>query len=299
MPDWTRIDHWLESLRHSGRLSASSLATYALEWRLFTAWAQAADIADPDAVREADIRQYLAARRQSGAQARTLQKTLSALRRYYRDRSRETGTVYMPVPQGLIRRRPQHLPKAVDLEPLSALLDRMPTDDPLALRDRCMLEMLYSAGLRLAELVALNIVDVHALPEQLLVRGKGSRERVVFLGGSARRALGEWIRERKSWSGAGGDALFLSQRGLRISHRSVQKRVAHWAQALDLGQHLHPHMLRHSFASHVLQSSADLRAVQELLGHQNLSTTQIYTRLDWQHLAQVYDQAHPRARRRS
>lgn len=299
MPGWDKIDDWLQSLAHSGRLSASSLSTYALEWRQFAQWAQAAGISDPDEVNDSQVRHYVAARRQAGVGARTLQKTLSALRRYFVDRSRETGVMHMPVPQGMIRRRPQHLPKAVDLEPLSALLDQMPTDDPLALRDRCILEMLYSAGLRLAELVALNVAQVKALPEQLLVKGKGGRERVVFLGGSARRALADWIQERQSWPGAGSEALFLSQRGRRISHRSVQDRVAHWAKALGLGQHLHPHMLRHSFASHVLQSSADLRAVQELLGHQNLSTTQIYTRLDWQHLAQVYDQAHPRARRRS
>ncbi len=297
MSAWNSVDAWLTRLAAEGRLALLTQQTYARELQAFRRWAEAQGIAAPADVTEAHVRSFAARRRGQGAGARSLQKTLSALRTYYRHEM-ERGTLpASPVPARLIRRRPDHLPKALDLEPLSALLDHMPQDEPLAQRDRAILELFYSAGLRLAELAALDCAPLERLPEQLIVRGKGGRERVVFLGGRARQALSAWFQVRPDLARPEEPALFVSQRGTRISHRTIQQRLAYWAQTLGLGQHLHPHMLRHSFASHVLQSSGDLRGVQELLGHKNLTTTQIYTRLDWQHLAGVYDKAHPRARK--
>lgn len=297
MSDWKSVDEWGLRLAAEGRLAYLTQKTYTRELDLFRQWAQEQQIAAPAVVTEAHVRAFAARRRGQGAGARSVQKTLSAMRTFYRDEMVAGRVQSSPVPARLVRRRPDHLPKALDLEPLSALLDRMPEDDGLAVRDRAILELFYSAGLRLAELAALDLATVASLPEKLIVRGKGGRERVVFLGSRARQALQAWMRQRPEMAKPDEPALFVSRRGGRISHRNIQQRLAHWARALGLGQHLHPHMLRHSFASHLLQSSGDLRGVQELLGHKNLTTTQIYTRLDWQHLAGVYDKAHPRARK--
>lgn len=299
MSDWARIDRWVQQRRQEGRLAELTCQTYATELFRFRDWAQQQGIEGPHTVSEAQVRSYIARRRGQGVGARSLQKSLSVLRRFYRDEIADGVTQSSPVPARLIRRQPEHLPKALDLDPLANLLDRMPRDTGLECRDNAIMELFYSAGLRLAELAALDLVEVQNLPEQLIVRGKGQRERVIFIGTRARKSLAAWMALRPEIAKAGEPALFVSQRGGRLSHRAIQLRLEHWARALGLGQHLHPHMLRHSFASHVLQSSGDLRGVQELLGHKNLSTTQIYTRLDWQHLANVYDQAHPRARQRS
>jgi integrase/recombinase XerC len=162
-----------------------------------------------------------------------------------------------------------------------------------------MLELFYSSGLRLAELVSLNLGDVDAADRTVRVVGKGSKARIVPVGKQALAALNDWLAVRSEFARSGELAMFLSQRGTRVSPRTVQQRVNEWAKRQGARTGVHPHMLRHSFATHVLESSRDLRAVQEMLGHASLSTTQIYTHLDFQHLAQVYDQAHPRARRRS
>ncbi len=299
MSDWSRVDAWLKRLASEGRLAALTQQTYARELQAFRQWGEAQGIDAPGSVTETHVRSFVARRRGQGSGARSLQKTLSALRTFYRDEQDAGQLAISPVPARLVRRRPDHLPKALDLDPLSALLEHMPQDDVLAVRDRAILELFYSAGLRLAELAALDLAPVSRLPEQMIVQGKGGRERVVFLGARARQALSAWFRSRPEIAAPDEPALFVSRRGGRISHRNIQQRLAHWARALGLGQHLHPHMLRHSFASHLLQSSGDLRGVQELLGHKNLTTTQIYTRLDWQHLAGVYDKAHPRARKSS
>jgi len=189
------------------------------------------------------------------------------------------------------------LPKALDADQLSRILERQ-ASDPLEKRDLAMMELFYSCGLRLAELVSLDVKDLPAENDQLEVIGKGAKTRRVPLGKMARKAIAEWLRERERYAAGDEPALFVSARGKRIHPRSVQQRISRMARQLNALQHLHPHMLRHSFASHLLESSGDLRAVQELLGHADISTTQVYTHLDFQHLAQVYDQAHPRARKK-
>lgn len=189
------------------------------------------------------------------------------------------------------------LPKNLDVDELHQLL-AIDESDPLAIRDRAMMELMYSSGLRLAELVSLDLGDIQFTERQVRVLGKGSKERVLPVGRMALDWLTKWLAVRDSVAGAETQALFVSQRQRRISHRSVQLRMAQWGNKQVLASHINPHKLRHSFATHMLESSGDLRAVQELLGHADLATTQIYTHLDFQHLANAYDQAHPRAKRK-
>lgn len=189
------------------------------------------------------------------------------------------------------------LPKNLDVDELHQLL-AIDESDPLAIRDRAMMELMYSSGLRLAELVSLDLGDIQFTERQVRVLGKGSKERVLPVGRMALDWLTKWLAVRDSVAGAETQALFVSQRQRRISHRSVQLRMAQWGNKQALASHINPHKLRHSFATHMLESSGDLRAVQELLGHADLATTQIYTHLDFQHLANAYDQAHPRAKRK-
>jgi integrase/recombinase XerC len=173
------------------------------------------------------------------------------------------------------------------------------TDSQLGVRDKAILELFYSSGLRLSELVGLNLGDIDRADRTVRLLGKGRKTRVVPVGRQALEALSRWLEERSALAPPGEQALFISKRRTRLSAISVQRRVALWARRQGLGRHVHPHMLRHSFASHLLESSQDLRGVQELLGHSSMSTTQIYTHLDFQHLAKIYDAAHPRARRKS
>jgi len=166
-------------------------------------------------------------------------------------------------------------------------------------RDKAIMELFYSSGLRLAELVGLNLGDVDRGDRTVRVLGKGSKTRVVPVGKHALVAIARWLKERPAMAANGELALFVSARGDRLGARAIQKRIAGWARRQGLGRHVHPHLFRHSFATHLLESSQDLRGVQELLGHANISTTQVYTHLDFQHLAKIYDAAHPRARRKA
>jgi integrase/recombinase XerC len=172
-------------------------------------------------------------------------------------------------------------------------------DDPLAIRDRALFELAYSSGLRLSELSGLDVGSVDLATGEVRVWGKGSKERIVPVGGPAREAIRVWLKVRGGLPVRDADAMFLSRSGRRIAPRAIERRLAEWAIKRGLGQHVHPHMLRHSFASHVLQSSGDLRAVQEMLGHASIASTQVYTHLDFQYLAKIYDQAHPRARKKT
>ncbi|EDP57432.1 tyrosine recombinase XerC [Vibrio sp. AND4] len=195
-------------------------------------------------------------------------------------------------------RKKRPLPKNLDVDEVSQLLE-VNEGDALAVRDRAMMELMYGAGLRLAELVSVDMRDIQLRSGELRVIGKGDKERKVPFSGMATEWVGKWLRVRGDIAAPGEPALFVSKLGTRISHRSVQKRMAQWGQKQSVASHISPHKLRHSFATHMLESSNNLRAVQELLGHENISTTQIYTHLDFQHLAQAYDQAHPRARKKN
>ncbi|MEN2829491.1 Tyrosine recombinase XerC [Mannheimia haemolytica] len=190
----------------------------------------------------------------------------------------------------------KHLPKNIDAEQVGQLL-AIESDEPSDIRDIAMMELMYSSGLRLSELQGLDLGDMDLSAREVRVQGKGSKERIVPIGSQALKALNRWLEMRLQFKPQD-NAVFLNKRGGRLSHRSIQLAMKKWGERQGLESHLHPHKLRHSFATHMLEASGDLRAVQELLGHSSLSTTQIYTHLDFQHLAKIYDSAHPRARRK-
>jgi len=193
---------------------------------------------------------------------------------------------------------PKRLPGNLDADRMARLLD-IPGDTAIVNRDRAILELLYSSGLRLQELVGLDCDDIDVNDATVRVTGKGNKDRIVPVGRKALAALAKWRRSRSELALPAERALFVSARGSRLSHRSVQSRVSHWARRQGIDTRVYPHLFRHSFATHILESSHDLRGVQELLGHANISTTQVYTHLDFQHLAQIYDKTHPRARKKS
>lgn len=253
-----------------------------------------------DQVQVHHIRRYVAQLHGQGLSGRTLARLLSAWRGFFKWLGR--GDVVRANPCEGVRspKSPKHLPNALTVDEAARLLESDDESDPvLAARDTAMFELFYSSGLRLAELAALDCTALDpALNEgEIRVLGKRSKARIVPVGGKAREALAAWSAVRDSLAGEGELALFVGQRGGRISHRMIQLRLARRAVQQGLPRHVHPHMLRHSFASHVLQSSGDLRAVQEMLGHASIASTQVYTHLDFQHLAKVYDSAHPRAKR--
>ncbi|SFR18363.1 MULTISPECIES: tyrosine recombinase XerC [unclassified Enterobacter] len=241
------------------------------------------------------VRTFAVRSRRQGLGAASLALRLSALRSFF-DWLVSQGELAANPAKGISApKAPRHLPKNIEVDDVNRLLD-IDLNDPLAVRDRAMLEVMYGAGLRLSELVNLDIKHLDLESGEVWVMGKGSKERRLPVGRNAVVWIEHWL-DLRGLFGTDDDALFLSKLGKRISARNVQKRFAEWGIKQGLNSHVHPHKLRHSFATHMLESSGDLRGVQELLGHANLSTTQIYTHLDFQHLASVYDAAHPRAKR--
>lgn len=240
---------------------------------------------------------YIATRHRQGIGGRTLQRNLSAIRAFYRYLI-SLDLVRRNPAQGLVTpRTPKRLPVTLDADQAAQLV-ALKEDDPLAVRDRAILELMYSSGLRLSELTGLDLAGLDLADAVVTVTGKGNKTRKVPVGKPAIAAIRQWLAIRGNHVRGDEPALFVSHRGTRISPRTIQSRLKQWAIQQGLATHVHPHMLRHSFASHILESSGDLRAVQELLGHADISTTQIYTHLDFQHLAKVYDSAHPRAKKR-
>ncbi|WP_428773592.1 tyrosine recombinase XerC [Vibrio sp.] len=243
------------------------------------------------------VRQLASKGMREGMKASSLATRLSALRSFF-DFLLLRGDINANPAKGVSAPRKQRpLPKNLDVDEVGQLLDVDP-DDPLAVRDRAMMELMYGAGLRLAELVSIDVGHVRQSDDEIRVIGKGDKQRKVPFTGLAKQWVNQWLTIRQQLADPDEAALFVSKLGRRISHRSVQKRMSEWGQKQAVASHISPHKLRHSFASHLLESSHNLRAVQELLGHENISTTQIYTHLDFQHLAQVYDQAHPRAKKK-
>ncbi len=247
-------------------------------------------------VTPADVRNWLAELRKQNYAPASISRMLSSLRSFFRYLQHEGMLVNNPAQGIRPPRGEKRLPKTLDVDRAGQLLDQLPAETPEQLRDRAMLELFYSSGPRLAELAGLDVPDLDLPAGLVRVLGKGNKERMLPVGSRARVALQDWLDVRGQLAKEP-LALFVGLRGARINPSVIRQVLARIGQT-ELGQHLHPHMLRHSFASHMLESSQDLRAVQELLGHANISTTQIYTHLDFQHLAQVYDQAHPRARRK-
>ncbi|SHO55532.1 tyrosine recombinase XerC [Vibrio quintilis] len=243
------------------------------------------------------VRQLAAQGMREGMKASSIGTRLSSLRSFFDFLILRGELPANPAKGVSAPKKKRPLPKNLDVDEVAQLLE-VNEDDPLAVRDRAMMELMYGAGLRLAEMVSLNLADLSFDQGELRVIGKGDKERKVPFTGQASEWIRRWIPFRAQLAHADEPALFVSKRGIRISHRNVQKRMAEWGIRQSVDSHISPHKLRHSFATHILESSHDLRAVQELLGHENISTTQIYTHLDFQHLANVYDQAHPRAKKK-
>lgn len=244
------------------------------------------------------VRQLVVLGKRKGMKASSIATRLSSLRSFL-DFLILRGELQANPAKGVSAPRKQRpLPKNLDVDEMAQLLE-VTDDDPLSIRDRAIMELMYGSGLRLAELVSIDVKDINLRDGEIRVIGKGNKERKVWFAGQAQEWVGKWLKLRSQLADSGEPALFVSKLGTRISHRSVQKRMAEWGQKQAVASHISPHKLRHSFATHMLESSNNLRAVQELLGHENIATTQIYTHLDFQHLAQVYDQAHPRARKKN
>jgi integrase/recombinase XerC len=285
---------YLEHLSNERRLSPHTLRNYARDIDALIALAEPARL---DRLGVHEIRRFVAQLHGRGLDGRSLARMLSAWRGFYRYLARDHGYVTNPCLGMRAPKAAKKLPRSLSPDEAAQLM-RVEGDSALAARDKAMLELFYSSGLRLSELTGLAVRDVNLRDATVQVTGKGSKTRIVPVGRHALEAVKSWLAYREGVVPAGETALFLAKGGARLSGRAVAQRVGYWAKRFGLAGKVHPHVLRHSFASHVLQSSGDLRAVQEMLGHASVSTTQVYTHLDFQHLAKAYDQAHPRARRK-
>ncbi len=288
----TLLQSFIKKLQH---LSEHTCKAYQRDLHHLQNFCDEQDIPQWQTLDGRQIRNFVAARHRQGINGVSLQRNLSAIRAFYRYLIQQ-GYVKNNPADGITAPKSEHkLPKVLDADQTTQLVEIKETD-ALSIRDKAILELIYSSGLRLAELISLNMNDIDFADQTLTVTGKGNKMRTIPVGKYARTAIENWLGYRQTMAITSEQALFVSQRGKRISARSVQQRLKNWAIKQGLPIHVHPHMLRHSFASHLLESSSDLRAVQELLGHADISTTQIYTHLDFQHLADVYDKTHPRAR---
>lgn len=285
------------------RLAKHTVDNYRRDLQRFAEYLVSTTLPDWQQQNHFTVQQYVALCHRQGLSVATIQRRLSAVRVFYDWALENTlmadDNIVNPAKDVVIPKKERRLPKVLSIEHLQCLLD-IPSDDAVSCRDKAIMELFYSSGLRLSELTALNVNTLNMQQGLLRVEnGKNNRQRMAVFGGKASAAISAWLLQRASLASPNEIALFVSTRGGRLSQRAVQARMQHWAQVKGLPSHVHPHMLRHSFATHLLESSGDLRAVQDLLGHADISTTQIYTSLDFQHLAQVYDQAHPRAKRKT
>ena len=288
------LEAYLAHLTDERRLSAHTARNYA---RDVAALLELAGATPLKRLQVHDMRRFVAQLHARGLGGKSLARVLSAWRGFFRYLARDHGYEHNPCAGIRAPRAAKKLPSTLSPDEAGRLLEGEPTG-PLTQRDKAMFELFYSSGLRLSELTGLNLGDVNPDDATVRVTGKGAKTRIVPVGRYALAALEVWLAARQPLVVEGETAYFVTGKGKRLSARSVQARLELWAMKQGLGRRVHPHALRHSFASHVLQSSGDLRAVQEMLGHASISTTQIYTQLDFQHLAKVYDAAHPRARKR-
>lgn len=285
---------FLQQLEVEKRLSIHTVTSYQRDLKQLTLYCDSNDIFSWNALTPADVLKHIAERHRSGLSSKSLQRELSAIRSFYLFLVKTGQVDINPAQSVKAPKQARKLPKTLDVDQVNALLEAG-TNSVLEVRDVAMFELLYSSGLRLNELSSLNLSDIDIRSRELIViEGKGGKTRLLPIGTKAIAALQEWLKVRSAALDA--TALFTSQKGKRLGNRAIQLRLKQWCSKKGIPDAVHPHMLRHSFATHMLESSRDLRAVQELLGHENISTTQIYTHLDFQHLAEVYDQAHPRAK---
>jgi integrase/recombinase XerC len=294
-----RIEEFIAHLKYERRLSPHTADNYRRDLKRLRGFCEQKDVRDWGDLRPQDARRFVGEVHRQGVSGASIRRYLSTARSFYRFLLREGIAQNNPFDGVPAPKTGKTLPQALSAEEAASLMEvGDPRGGPLVQRDRALLELIYSSGLRLAEVVGLDLMDLDLGESLVRVTGKGSKARVVPVGREARNALEHWLQQRKSWARPGETALFVSRRGGRLGPRAIQQRLNYWAARRLPGTPVHPHMLRHSFATHLLESSGDLRAVQELLGHADISTTQVYTHIDFQHLAKVYDAAHPRARRR-
>jgi len=293
--DW--IEKFIRHLEYERRLSELTCKHYRRDLEALRVYCDENSIDAWGKLDNEHIRSYAAMCYRRGLSSRSIQRQLSAMRTFFRYLLREQHVTTSPVVAVSAPKSGKRLPGNLDADRMARLLD-IPGDSPIINRDRAILELLYSSGLRLAELTDLDCGDVDVQDMTVRVTGKGNKDRIVPVGKHALLAIAKWIKSRGQLAQADEKAMFVSNRGTRLSRRSVQARVTHWAKHQGIDTNVSPHLFRHSFATHLLESSHDLRGVQELLGHANISTTQVYTHLDFQHLAQIYDKTHPRARKK-
>ena len=296
--DW--VDRFLRHLRTERQVSGHTISAYRRDLGSLLAHCDRRKLKSWSALGNAGIRAFAAAEHAGGLSPRSIQRRLSAARTFFGYLQREGAGTINPADDVRAPKGKKRLPGTLDTDQMSRLL-AFRAEDSLSVRDKAVMELFYSSGLRLSELTGLDMGDVDMADRTVRVLGKGAKARIVPVGRYAIAALQAWLPERakiRAAKPARDLALFLSRGGRRLTVRAVQLRVADWARRQGISMHVHPHMFRHSFATHLLESSGNLRAVQELLGHSDIGTTQIYTHLDFQHLAKVYDAAHPRARRR-
>lgn len=293
------MSEWLERyeahLRYEKQYSKLTTQAYLIDLKYFFQW-QEQQALSVLGITTFDIQQWTSYLHRKGFSSKSIKRKLSAIRGFYTYLLEKKSIKFNPALDIKVPKDTKKLPSTLSVDTVSQLLDQIP-HTPLEQRDLAMLELFYSSGLRLTELVNLDLKDLRLAESEVQVIGKRDKERIVPVGRVAKEALEAWLLVRGDFADSDEQAVFVSQRGKRIHQRTVQMRLKQWQLQHGIPQHLHPHKLRHSFASHLLESSGDLRAIQELLGHSDLSTTQIYTHLDFQHLAQVYDTAHPRAKK--
>jgi integrase/recombinase XerC len=292
------IELFLQYLTQEKRMSSHTVTNYQRDLKRFLAFCDRHDLDGWQMIKSSHIRQFIAQLHRDGLAARSIQRALSATRSLYRFLIRESLADNNPAQAVQAPKVEKRLPATLDVDQMSGLLDLNQQDTVIACRDHAIMELFYSSGLRLAELAGLNLRDVDFGDRLVYVTGKGNKSRVVPVGSQAINALQKWLTKREQLGFFEQPALFITQQGKRLGVRSIQKRISFWGKKQGISEHVHPHRLRHAFASHMLEASGDLRAVQELLGHADISTTQIYTHVDFQHLAKVYDSAHPRARKK-
>jgi len=292
--DW--IDDFIDYLAAERMFSGHTLSNYRRDLDQLAVYCSQQSLSQWLDLDTRLLRRYIAQQHSRGLSGKSLQRKLSACRSFYRYLIREGRLTSNPALAVNAPKSAKKLPKPLDVDQLSEMLNQ-PACDPLEIRDLAILELFYSSGLRLAELVSLDLNHLDLRGASLRVTGKGRKTRQLPIGHQAMTALDQWLPIREQLTTPEQTALFVSQRGSRLGPRAIQLRLKRWGLATGTQGKLHPHRLRHSFASHLLESSGDLRAVQELLGHADISTTQMYTHLDFQHLAEVYDNAHPRAKK--
>lgn len=288
-------DYW-NFLRIEKQASPHTLSNYQRQLKAISIQLAEKGVTQWQELDSSAVRWLLAQSHKQGLNAKSIGLRLVALRQFLAFLVRQGKLLANPAIGIKSPKVGKHLPKNIDAEQISQLFN-IDSDDPMDIRDLAMMELMYSSGLRLSELQGLDLGDMDLSTQEVRILGKGNKERIVPIGSKAIVALKRWLSVRLQFNPQD-NAVFLNKRGGRLAHRAIQLAMQKWGEKQGLSSHLHPHKLRHSFATHLLEASADLRAVQELLGHSSLSTTQIYTHLDFQHLAKIYDSAHPRARRK-